>query len=131
MLSPTHNTIFHIKCLMGQTYNNEGAHQDLNQDWPFTPVVNGPREKPLIDTWYMGELKRFTPWEISSMILSKMKETAETYLGKEVKNAVISVPHNFTDSQRQILEQYLGLIFFALSTSQLPPLLLTVYKPRK
>jgi len=58
--------------------------------------------KPKIQVDYKGEKKNFYPEEISSMVLVKMKETAEAYLGKEVPNAVVTVPAYFNDSQRQV-----------------------------
>ena len=67
---------------------------------PFN-VIPGPGGKPNIQVEYKGEEKVFSPEEISSMILIKMKEISESYLGKEVKNAVITVPAYFNDSQRQ------------------------------
>lgn len=57
--------------------------------------------KPLISVEFKGETKQFTPEEISSMVLTKMRETAESYLGGTVNNAVITVPAYFNDSQRQ------------------------------
>jgi L1 cell adhesion molecule like protein len=68
--------------------------------WSFK-VVQVDGEKPGIQVEFKGETKTFTPEEISSMVLGKMKETAETYLGKEIKNAVVTVPAYFNDSQRQ------------------------------
>ena len=62
-------------------------------------VVNDGN-KPKIKVEYMGDTKKFTPEEISAMILVKMKETAEAYIGKEVKHAVITVPAYFNDAQR-------------------------------
>jgi L1 cell adhesion molecule like protein len=67
--------------------------------WPFTVVNEGG--KPKIQVAYKGETKTFFPEEVSSMVLTKMKETAEAYLGKSVTNAVITVPAYFNDSQRQ------------------------------
>lgn len=67
--------------------------------WPFE-VIND-NTKPKIRVEYKGEAKTFFPEEISSMVLTKMKETAEAYLGKAVTNAVITVPAYFNDSQRQ------------------------------
>ena len=67
--------------------------------WPFKIVnVSG---KPRIGVDYKCEEKTFTPEEISSMVLTKMKETAEAYLGKTVRDAVVTVPAYFNDSQRQ------------------------------
>merc|ERR1719399_1691016 len=68
--------------------------------WPFT-VKKGPSGTPIIEVEYKGETKQFKAEEISSMILVKMKEIAESYLGKTVKNAVVTVPAYFNDSQRQ------------------------------
>ena len=67
--------------------------------WPFK-VVNRD-SKPVIEVEFKGEVKRFSPEEISSMVLIKMRETAEAYLGKTVKDAVVTVPAYFNDSQRQ------------------------------
>jgi L1 cell adhesion molecule like protein len=68
--------------------------------WPFK-VISGPGDRPTIMVQYRGEEKHFAAEEISSMVLVKMRETAEAYLGKEVENAVITVPVYFNDSQRQ------------------------------
>jgi heat shock 70kDa protein 1/2/6/8 len=90
------NTIFDAKRMIGRKYNeikNELKH------WPFK-VIDGPENKPVIQANYDGELKSFSPEEISSMVLSKMKDIAEKYLGEEVKNAVITVPAYFNDQQR-------------------------------
>merc|ERR1712013_150767 len=76
-----------------------GVQSDMKH-WPFK-VVSGPGGTPIIEVDYKGESKQFKAEEISSMVLSKMKEVAEAYLGKEVKNAVVTVPAYFNDSQRQ------------------------------
>mmetsp|Transcript_100310 Transcript_100310/g.286941 ORF Transcript_100310/g.286941 Transcript_100310/m.286941 type:complete len:88 (-) Transcript_100310:251-514(-) len=68
--------------------------------WPFK-CVSGPAQKPMIEVTFKGEVKQFAAEEISSMVLIKMKEIAEAYIGKDVKNAVITVPAYFNDSQRQ------------------------------
>ena len=57
--------------------------------------------KPKLQVEYKGELKTFTPEEVSSMVLTKMKETAEAYLGSTLTSAVLTVPAYFNDSQRQ------------------------------
>ncbi|XP_074263031.1 heat shock 70 kDa protein 18-like [Silene latifolia] len=98
------NTIFDAKRLVGRRFNDETVQNDLKM-WPFK-VIGGPGddaedEKPVIVVSYKDEEKNFTPEEISSMILVKMKEIAEAYLGSTVKNAVITVPAYFNDSQRQ------------------------------
>jgi L1 cell adhesion molecule like protein len=67
--------------------------------WPFTVINDGG--KPKIQVQYKGEIKTFSPEEIRSMLITKMKETAEVYLGKTVTSAVITVPPYFSDSQRQ------------------------------
>merc|ERR1719508_403588 len=67
--------------------------------WPFTVVDHAT--KPKLQVEYQNETKQFTPEEVSSMVLTKMKETAEAYLGSDVKDAVITVPAYFNDSQRQ------------------------------
>lgn len=65
--------------------------------WPFK-VESGPNDKPLIVVKHKGEIKKFHAEEISSMVLVKMKETAEAFLAKAIKNAVITVPAYFNDS---------------------------------
>ena len=96
--NPT-NTVFDAKRLIGRKFSDKTVQEDIKL-WPFK-VVSGPQEKPLISVNYMGEEKKFQAEEISSMVLTKMKEIAETYLGKNVKNAVVTVPAYFNDSQRQ------------------------------
>nr|AFC76151.1 heat shock protein 70 [Quadrastichus erythrinae] len=92
------NTVFDAKRLIGRKYDDEKIQNDLKH-WPFT-VVNDCG-KPKIEVEFRGERKRFSPEEISSMVLTKMKETAEAYLGQKVKDAVVTVPAYFNDSQRQ------------------------------
>jgi len=91
------NTIFDAKRMIGRTMNE--LKQDMKH-WPFK-VVDGKSNQPNVQVTYKGEEKIFSPQEISSMVLIKMKEIAESYLGKEVKNAVITVPAYFNDSQRK------------------------------
>ena len=91
-------SIFDAKRLIGRCYNDKVVQAD-KKHWPFA-VVN-KAGKPLIKVPVKGEDKVFTPEEISSMVLVKMKETAEAYLGQSVKDAVITVPAYFNDSQRQ------------------------------
>jgi len=92
------NTVFDAKRLIGRKYDDSTVQKDLKH-WPFK-VVN-EASKPKIGVEYKCEDKTFTPEEISSMVLTKMKETAEAYLGTTVKDAVITVPAYFNDSQRQ------------------------------
>jgi len=94
-----HNTVFDAKRLIGRKFSDPGVQSDMKH-WPFT-VKSGVGGTPIIEVEYKGETKTFKAEEISSMVLSKMKEIAEAYLGKEVKNAVITVPAYFNDSQRQ------------------------------
>merc|ERR1712070_97813 len=94
-----HNTVFDAKRLIGRTFTDPGVQSDMKH-WPFK-VVSGPGGAPIIEVEYKGESKQFKAEEISSMVLSKMREIAEAYLGKEVKNAVVTVPAYFNDSQRQ------------------------------
>ena len=97
-MNPT-NTVFDAKRLIGRKFDDPSVQSDMKH-WPFT-LKAGPEGKPLIEVTYKGERKTFSPEEISSMVLTKMKQIAEAYLGKEVKNAVITVPAYFNDSQRQ------------------------------
>ena len=94
-----HNTVFDAKRLIGRKVADASVKSDMKH-WPFK-IVPDASDKPLIQVTYQNELKDFTPEEISSMILVKMKEIAEAYLGKDVKNAVVTVPAYFNDSQRQ------------------------------
>lgn len=86
------------KRLIGRKFDDPAIQADMKH-WPFT-VVN-TEGKPKIQVLYKDEKKQFFPEEVSSMVLTKMKETAEAYLGKTVTNAVITVPAYFNDSQRQ------------------------------
>nr|AHF81959.1 heat shock protein 70 [Leguminivora glycinivorella] len=92
------NTIFDAKRLIGRKFEDATVQADMKH-WPFDVVSDGG--KPKIQVSYKGEDKTFFPEEVSSMVLTRMKETAEAYLGKTVQNAVITVPAYFNDSQRQ------------------------------
>ncbi|KAJ3113127.1 70-kilodalton heat shock protein [Phlyctochytrium bullatum] len=92
------NTVFDAKRLIGRRFADAEVQSDMKH-WPFTVVDKGG--KPYIQVEYKGETKTFTPEEISSMVLLKMKETAEAYLGTTIANAVVTVPAYFNDSQRQ------------------------------
>jgi len=94
-----HNTVFDAKRLIGRKFTDSAVQSDMKH-WPFA-VVSGPGGTPIIKVEYKGEEKTFKAEEISSMVLTKMKDIAEAYLGKEVKNAVVTVPAYFNDSQRQ------------------------------
>jgi L1 cell adhesion molecule like protein len=93
------NTVFDAKRLIGRKFQDQIVQADMKL-WPFK-VVAGTGDKPMIAVHYMGEDKKFHPEEISSMILTKMKDTAEAYLGGKVNDAVVTVPAYFNDSQRQ------------------------------
>jgi len=93
------NTVFDAKRLIGRKFSDQVVQDDMKH-WPFT-VISGSGGKPLIQITFKGEVKQFASEEISSMVLIKMKEIAEAFLGREVKNAVITVPAYFNDSQRQ------------------------------
>jgi heat shock protein 1/8 len=93
------NTVFDAKRLIGRKFNDPVIKADM-QHWPFT-VKSGNADKPEIEVDYKGETKTFLPEEISAMVLQKLKQTAEAYLGCEVKDAVVTVPAYFNDSQRQ------------------------------
>ncbi|KAK7347617.1 hypothetical protein VNO80_22153 [Phaseolus coccineus] len=93
------NTVFDAKRLIGRRFSDSPVQNDMKL-WPFK-VVAGPGDKPMIVVSYKGEEKKFSAEEISSMVLVKMREVAEAFLGHAVKNAVITVPAYFNDSQRQ------------------------------
>jgi len=95
--NPT-RTIFDAKRLIGRRFNDKNVQSDIKH-FPFK-VINQDG-KPVIQVKVKGENKLFTPEEISGMILTKMKETAEAYLGKSVTHAVVTVPAYFNDAQRQ------------------------------
>ncbi|KAI3777968.1 hypothetical protein L2E82_06879 [Cichorium intybus] len=93
------NTVFDAKRLIGRRYSDASVQDDMKL-WPFK-VTSGPAEKPMIGVDYKGENKQFAAEEISSMVLIKMREIAEAFIGSTVKNAVVTVPAYFNDSQRQ------------------------------
>ncbi|PSR82771.1 heat shock protein 70 family [Coniella lustricola] len=92
------NTVFDVKRLIGRRFDDPTVKKD-RESWPFKVVdENGT---PKIEVEYLGETKQFSAQEISAMVLTKMKEIAETKLGKKVEKAVITVPAYFDDNQRQ------------------------------
>jgi len=93
------NTVFDAKRLIGRKFSDAAVQSDMKH-WPFK-VIRGDNDKPMIEVDYKGETKTFSAEEISSMVLMKMKDTAEKYLGEEVSDVVITCPAYFTDSQRQ------------------------------
>ena len=96
--NPT-NTIFDAKRLIGRKFHDKTVQDDIKL-WPFT-VKADSKQKPIIEVEVDGQTKQFQPEQISAMILEKMKKTAESYLGCEVKDAVVTVPAYFNDQQRQ------------------------------
>ncbi|XP_074270399.1 heat shock 70 kDa protein 18-like [Silene latifolia] len=97
------NTIFDAKRLIGKKFSDTSVQNDMKL-WPFKVIPTPDSDygkNPLIVVTYKGEEKQFSPEEISSMLLSKMKEIAEAYLGSEVKHAVVTVPAYFNNAQRQ------------------------------
>jgi len=97
-MNPT-NTVFDAKRLIGRRYSDPSVQADMKM-WSFK-VIPGPADKPMIVVTYKGEEKKFSAEEISSMVLTKMREIAEAFLSTPIKNAVVTVPAYFNDSQRQ------------------------------
>ena len=92
------NTIFDAKRLIGRNFTDTATQNDIKQ-FPYNVIDKD--NKPIIQASYKNEIKDFQPEEIASMILVKMKEIAEAYIGEKVDSAVITVPAYFNDSQRQ------------------------------
>lgn len=94
-----HNTVYDAKRLIGRKFSDPVAQKDMKL-WPFE-VIEGANARPTIQVDYKGKKVKYLPEEISAMILANMKQVAETYLGCEVKDAVVTVPAYFNDAQRQ------------------------------
>jgi L1 cell adhesion molecule like protein len=92
------NSVFDAKRLIGRKFDDISVQNDMKH-WPFQVINVG--NKPMIQVEFKGETKKFSAEEISSMVLTKMIETASAYLGKQIKDAVVTVPAYFNDSQRQ------------------------------
>ncbi|KAJ4455899.1 putative Heat shock 70 kDa protein [Paratrimastix pyriformis] len=93
------NTISDSKRMVGRRFSDAEIQRDIKL-WPFR-VVCREGDKPFVQVRHKGELRFFSPEEISSMVLTKMKETAEAYLGRKIRDAVVTCPAYFNDSQRQ------------------------------
>lgn len=91
------NTVFDVKRFIGRKFTDTTVQRDKKL-LPFNIVNN--KGKPFVEVNVKGEEKKFSPEEISAMVLGKMKQTAEDYLGKPIKNAVVTVPAYFSDAQR-------------------------------
>ncbi|KZL87132.1 hsp70-like protein [Colletotrichum incanum] len=92
------NTVFDVKRLIGRRFDDPTVKKDI-ESWPFKVVDDNGNPKVQVE--YLGETKTFSPQEVSSMVLLKMKEIAEVKIGKKVEKAVITVPAYFNDNQRQ------------------------------
>jgi len=93
------NTVFDAKRLIGRKFDDPIVQADMKL-WPFKLVKKGG-DRPAIEVTFKGETKQFFPEEISAMVLTKMKNVAEAYIGEDIKHAVVTVPAYFNDSQRQ------------------------------
>ena len=93
------NTVFDAKRLIGRKYDDSAVQADKTH-WPFT-VRSGKDNKPVVEVDFKGEKVTYQAEEVSAMVLTKMKQIAEAYLGEDVTDAVITVPAYFNDSQRQ------------------------------
>lgn len=94
-----HNTVFDAKRLIGRKFNDPIVQEDIKL-WPFKVEKEPTGERPQICVNFQGQNKRFFAEEISAMVLQKMKKIAEDYIGKECKDAIVTVPAYFNDSQR-------------------------------
>eukprot|EP00978_Attheya_sp_CCMP212_P031369 scaffold118233_cov50-Attheya_sp.AAC.1 len=92
------NTVFDVKRLIGRNYSDKSVQADKKLV-PYDIVSDN--NKPMVEVTVGGVKSKYAPEEVSAMILQKMKQTAETFLGKEINNAVVTVPAYFNDAQRQ------------------------------
>ncbi|KAI3759877.1 hypothetical protein L1987_50261 [Smallanthus sonchifolius] len=94
--NPT-NTVFDVKRLIGCRFHESQVQKDM-ESWPFK-IIEGPAEKPTVVVKLKGEEKKYAPKELSAMVLKKMKECAEAFIGRVVTDAVITVPDYFNNNQ--------------------------------
>ena len=97
--NPT-NTVFDAKRLIGRKFEDREVQEDIKL-WPFKVVKDPKSDRPQVVITYQKQEKKFFAEEISAMVLQKLKKTAEDFLGKDVKDAIVTVPAYFNDSQRQ------------------------------
>ena len=97
--NPT-NTVFDAKRLIGRKFEDREVQEDIKL-WPFKVVKDPKSDRPQVQITYQKQEKKFFAEEISAMVLQKLKQTATDFLGKEVKDAIVTVPAYFNDSQRQ------------------------------
>jgi L1 cell adhesion molecule like protein len=97
--NPT-NTVFDAKRLIGRKFEEREVQEDIKL-WPFKVIKDAKSDRPQIVITYQKQEKKFFAEEISAMVLQKLKKTAEDFLGKDVKDAIVTVPAYFNDSQRQ------------------------------
>lgn len=93
------STVYDVKRLIGRKFSDQIVQNDMKL-WPFKVIDDG-NDRPQIVVNFKGEEKKMYAEEVSAMILTKMKETAETYLGEDVKDIIITCPAYFNDAQRQ------------------------------
>lgn len=93
------NTVYDAKRLIGRKFSDPTVQAD-DKLWSFK-VTGDKNDKPMINVTYKNEEKQFHPEEISAMVINRLKETTEAYLGHPLKNVVLSVPAYFNDAQRQ------------------------------
>ena len=94
------NTVYDAKRLIGRLYNDKFVQEDMKL-WPFKVIEDPQTKKPKIEVEYKGKTESFLPEEISACVLSKMKQIAKEYLGKEITDAIVTVPANFNFPQRK------------------------------
>ena len=97
--NPT-NTVFDAKRLIGRKFEDREVQEDMKL-WPFKVIKDNKSDRPQVVVVYQKKEKKFFAEEISGMVLQKLKQTANDFLGKEVKDAIVTVPAYFNDSQRQ------------------------------
>ena len=94
------NTIYGVKRIIGLDYNDKRVQQDIKL-WPFNVIKSEENNSPMIIVNYNNKTEKYYPWEISAIILKRLKKIAEDYLDRTVRHAVITVPAHFKNSQRE------------------------------